>query len=67
MTDVPAHEGAPTCPICGATRSPAAVPYQDADHDFAVYTCASCGHRFESWSSGAPVEEPGHTSGQAAD
>jgi DNA-directed RNA polymerase subunit RPC12/RpoP len=50
--------GQPTCPTCGATRSPAAVPYQEATDAFAVYTCASCGAQFESWiTHSAPRDE----------
>ena len=61
----PTRAGAPTCPNCGATREPTAIPYQEAGDAFAVFTCASCGHQFESWTSQAATEEPrtGHTDG----
>lgn len=50
MNDANSTSGQPTCPTCGATRSSTAVPYQEATDAFAVYTCASCGAQFESWS-----------------
>ena len=53
--------GLPTCPECGATRSPEAVPYVELDTAVAVYTCAACGAQFESWST------PDGTSATASD
>ena len=64
MEDPSTSSTHPTCPSCGATRSPEAIPYKQGDGALAVYTCASCGARFESWTTstagdGDPLA-PGH-------
>jgi transcription elongation factor Elf1 len=67
MTDPTEQAHSPTCSFCGASRSSTAVPYHDADNDFAVYTCASCGQQFESWSSQSAADQPAHTLGHDTD
>ncbi len=57
MNDANTSSGQPTCPTCGATRSPTAVPYQEATDAFAVYTCAWCGAQFESWTTHSPAPD----------
>lgn len=55
----------PTCPECGSSRNPNAVPYLALDHAMAEYTCAVCGARFESWPT-AEAQGHGHPSERAA-